>query len=347
MKFKTFIGIDPSRQTFEAASLLSSSLTVPIKSVGKFDNSPEGFALFEKQLLTLGHVADSALIAIEHIGPYNEALAEYFYHKGWFVWLASPLVISKSAGELVRGKTDALDAVKICEFAARFPDKVKLFSPNADWLVSLKNLSKLRKHLIKQRTQNENYNHTNEAKAHPCLSTRKTMAKLLKELNLKITQIEKEILLICKAEEATEMTRKILTSIPGIGNVIATDLILATAAMTSVVSHRQLSVMSCSAPFPYQSGTSIKRKPRTSKMGDRKMKGNLHMGALRTTQVGQLFHEYYNHQIQAGKHHLSVINDIINKLLKLAFDLCKRCELFDRAKYLSGKKSAVWGLVMS
>jgi transposase len=347
MKFKTFIGIDPSKADFEVASLSTPDPEGTIHALGKFTNSIEGFEAITERILSLGHEPVSTLICIEHIGPYNEGLAAYLYEKGWQVWLGVPLVINRSSGLLLRGKTDKQDAERICRFAARFKDRVKLFVPTPDWVRDLKNLTSVRKQLVADRARVQNRSQSNDSKGQPCLYTQGVNQRLLANLNEEIKAVERKIEEINKSQHVVTQTTTIMKSIPGIGPVIAAKLVVATGAMMTVVNYRQLSVLACCAAFPYKSGTSINKKPRTSKMGDRQLKADLYMGAMCTTRKGQVFHDYYHHRKAIGKAHNSIINDIINKMLKLAFDLCKRCELFDRDRYLTNKKSLQIPLTMS
>lgn len=53
---------------------------------------------------------------MEHTGLYNAHALEELFHAGLPLWLENSLQIKK-AGGLQRGKNDAIDAVRIAEYA--------------------------------------------------------------------------------------------------------------------------------------------------------------------------------------------------------------------------------------
>jgi transposase len=347
MKNTSFIGIDPSKADFAVCSLLGTDPNSPRNGLGKFDNTLAGYAKFQGRLLALGHERESALVCIENIGPYNERLAHYLHAEGWKVWLAIPGKIKHASGGYERAKTDSIDAERICVYACRFADKAQLFRPQPDWELELDALKNMRAQLVKDKARLSNQIHANSYRVKSNLMVEQMQAERLEGLKRSIHKVEEEMERIIKGTAVVAQVARILRSIEGIGPVIATNLIALTAGMTKVDSYRQLATLCCTAVVPHESGTSIRKRPRSTRTGDRHMKGLLYMGAMRTTQQGGIFREYYLVRKKQGKHHNSIINDIINKMLKLAFDLCKKCELFDRKRYFAGKKSPNWLLTTS
>lgn len=338
MKATIFLGIDTGCYHFEAALIRGLNPEVKPIDLGSFTNDLDGFEELVKDLTTHKVEPSQTLVCVEHIGPYNESLAHFLHGEGWKVWLAQPLKISKGSGEITRVKTDKIDAREICRYAVRFRDKARIFKPDSAFTRELKDLAKLRRQFVKDRAAWQTRLHANNCKAFPDQTTIKMIEATICDFNEKIKQLEKQIEQLIKSHQGAQQEVKIMRSIPGIGPVASTQLLLATGGIFNLASHRQLSALACSAPYPYKSGTSINRRPRTSKKGNRKLKGILFMGAMRVTQKGQIFHEYYHHRRAEGKSHQSVINDIINKMLKLVFDLCKKCELFDSTTYIRNKK---------
>jgi len=51
--------------------------------------------------------------------------------------------------------------------------------------------------------------------------------------------------------------------------------------------------------------------------------------------------------IEKGKHHLWIINSIMNMIVKLAFRMIKTMQLFDKNLYLNNKKSWAINLELS
>jgi hypothetical protein len=50
----------------------------------------------------------------------------------------------------------------------------------------------------------------------------------------------------------------------------------------------------------------------------------MHQGAISVIRQGQLFNNYYQRMIEKGKHHLWIINSIINMIAKCVFNLIKK-----------------------
>jgi transposase len=69
------------------------------------------------------------------------------------------------------------------------------------------------------------------------------------------------------------------------------------------------------APFPYQSGSSIKGKTKVSPMANKKLKTNLHLAALTAIKFDPEIKLYYERKVQEGKPKMSVINAVRFKLL--------------------------------
>ena len=97
------------------------------------------------------NVSESVCCA-EHTGIYNAHLLNYLHKRSFPLWLESSLQIKK-AGGLQRGKTDAIDAQRIAEYAFRFRDQMQLWQPPRLVMQKLAALSALRQRLLGIRQQ--------------------------------------------------------------------------------------------------------------------------------------------------------------------------------------------------
>jgi transposase len=68
-------------------------------------------------------------------------------------------------------------------------------------------------------------------------------------------------------------------------------------------------------PFPYQSGTSINRRPRNHSISDKKMKSLLSMSALSAIQADRELKTYFKKRVEEGKPKMLVLNIIRNKIV--------------------------------
>ena len=113
----------------------SANSEVAIKATFKLIKALPGFAVAE------------AVCCLEHTGIYSTHLLSSLYKLQLPIWLESSLQIKK-AGGLQRGKTDAIDAVRIAEYAFRFRDKMRFWQPPRLVLQKLAALSALRQRLL-------------------------------------------------------------------------------------------------------------------------------------------------------------------------------------------------------
>ena len=123
---------------------------------------------------------------------------------------------------------------------------------------------------------------------------------------------------------------ELLKTVPGIGKQTAMALIIVTNGFTRLTESRKLSCYSGLAPFPYQSGSSVKGRTKVSKMGDKKLKVLLNLSAWNAIRSITAFKDYFNRKVSEGKHKMSVINAVRNKLIALALAVIKRNSPFEK-----------------
>ena len=117
---------------------------------------------------------------------------------------------------------------------------------------------------------------------------------------------------------------ELLKTVPGIGKQTAMALIVVTNGFTRLTESRKLSCYAGLAPFPYSSGSSVRGRTKVSKMGDMKLKVLLNLSAWNAIRSITAFKDYFKRKISQGKHKLSVINAVRNKLLALALAVVRR-----------------------
>jgi transposase len=205
--------------------------------------------------------------------------------------------------------------------------------------LELKELFVLRKQLIQQRRITQNQIKSARDITTPSVLAISIHKHLIAFLNQQIKQVEKAIMTLIKADGDLYKKYMILISIPGIGPVIAQHVLSKTEGLRLFSSWKKLACYIGSAPFEKQSGTSLKRKPRTSKRAYRKLKADLHEGILSTIQKGRFYHDYYQQLAQQNIPHLQIINNITNIMLKVAFTLINKQQPFDKEIFLANKLS--------
>lgn len=304
------MGIDVSKSWLDIAVFKPST---GIVYQDRIDNTVKHVTGLLKALkLQVGMNISECLFCMEHTGKYGNAFLTASAMAELNVWVELPLQIKRSQG-LVRGKSDPLDAARIAEYAYRFSDKAVLWTPANKTLQELKELQVKRGLLVKGYTQLSQEDKTDPIFKKPLAALKKAIAEVeLKMENL----IRKDPSLLQQFE--------LLKSIPGIGKQTAIALIVVTKGFTRLTESRKLSCYAGLAPFPHRSGSSIKSKDRVSRIGDMKLKVLLNLSAWNAIRSVKALKEYYERKVAQGKHKLSVINVVRNKLVAMALAVIKR-----------------------
>ena len=329
MTFHCFLGIDVSKLTLDFA-LLDQEGKLLVQS--QTENSSKSIQqLLEQLTKTYQLTPQQLLICLEHTGIYNHHLLETFAQSTYSVWLESGKQIRYSMG--VQGsKTDAVDALNIARYAYKNQQECRLWKPESELLIQLKALTALRNRLIS--AQNQLSLPLKEAKAFTSKALSKTLEKAsaasLKALEKDLLQVNKQIDTLIKTDQELNRVFNLLTSIAGIGAITATQFILTTQAFTDGKNAKQFASYAGVAPFPYQSGSSVRGRTKVSPMADKQMKTLLHlaaMGAIRTK--GEL-QDYYQRKVKEGKNKMSVLNAVRNKLVLRVFAVVGKNQKYDK-----------------
>jgi len=102
----------------------------------------------------------------------------------------------------------------------------------------------------------------------------------VKQLEVSLKCIEDKMLSIIAEKTKLNQQYRLITSIPGIGMQTAIYLLVTTKGFDVFDNWRQLACYAGVAPFPYQSGTSIRRQNKVHPLADKELKSLLNMCAI-------------------------------------------------------------------
>lgn len=301
-----YIGIDISKQTFDAYSISSKQK----ENLLKEDNNKKGF---KKLIKTYG---SEGVYVMEATGPYYLQLATFLYEAGIKVSVVNPLVIKRfSQMRLLRAKTDKKDAQTICKYAMN--NSIELWKPSPVEIMEMQQILTALELLNKQHSAVSNQlssfisSGNIDKQVKETLSTTLSYIKLeKKKLNQRLNQI---------VDENYQETRKLLESIPGIGPKAAATLIAITDNFTKFVHYKQLIAYVGLSPRTYTSGTSVKGKGHICKMGKSQVRKQMYISSWSAKFHNKACTEFYDRLIKKGKPERVVKVAIANKLLKQAF----------------------------
>lgn len=317
---KLFIGIDVSKDVFDYCFLNQERLVLT-KGVQK--NSKKGIQQFI-DLLT-DYKDYDCWICMEHTGHYGALLTTLFSKESIRFSLVNPLEIKNSIG-ITRGKNDAVDAYRIATYACSNSHKLQAYSLPSENLQRLKAMMSIRDGYVKISVQLKNslkalliLNNTVDIKEQI-----KAHKQLIKKQENAIDKLEKQMKEVIKESIELKKTFYKITSVIGVGPLTAVKCITETNNFTKFTEGRKFSCHCGLAPFEYQSGSSIRGRTKTSHLSKKEMKAILFKAAVTAIQHDPQLKNYYRRKLEEGKHKLSIINAVANKIVLRIFAVVKR-----------------------
>ena len=330
MKKNYFVGIDVSKQTIDVAFIMQDDQQKTQPGWKIFDNNEQG--LYEmKTWLQSNYVPfnEDTLFVIENTGLYHRLLVKFCNKHQLRLCIENGAQVKWSLG-IARGKSDKVDSRRLATYAVRFADRLKPASVLHEGIQAIKDLITLRNRHIIQMSSLQT--HLKELKLTTDLKAVKELIKihtpLIKAMKSVIKKTETAIIKKIEANELTRRQYMLLLSIPCIGPVTASYLIACTNAFTTCNSGKQLACYCGVVPFEYQSGISIKGKHHVHKMANKNLKALLHLCAMSSIKYVEELKNYFNRKVEEGKHKMSIINAIRNKLVLRVFAVIKNDKPF-------------------
>lgn len=315
MSLSVVLGIDLAKQKFDAALLVNG------KTKHKTcKNSAEGYEALKLWLEKQG--IENVHACLEATGSCGDDLAIYLHDAGHIVSVVNPARIKGFAqSELIRTKTDKMDAALIARFCLAM--KPKEWTPPLPEIRSLKALVRRVDSLIDMRSQEKNRIGTSHESITPLI--KEHIIYLDQEIEKIRTQISKLIGKYPHLKEKVEL----LSSIPGLGKATIPRLI-AELDDTDKFNHvREMVAFIGLAPREKLSGTSIKGKPRLSKIGHARLRKALYMPALVSIQCNPVMIDFYNRLKNKGKNGKVIVCAIMRKLVHVIFGVLKSGKKYD------------------
>lgn len=237
----------------------------------------------------------------------------------------------KLSGGLTRGKDDKVDAYRIAQYGVRYSDRLTIYQPKRDIIYSLDELDKLRKKLMAQRNSHKLNQREKTAFLSPSVTelSNKHIDKVLEFFDIQIKAVEKDIEDLINSDEHLKWLMKLLCSVPGVGKITARAFIIITNEFKNGFSAKQMACYCGVAPFKYQSGKSLKYKDRVSHKANKKMKTLLHLCAVSVGRTNSDLGRYYQRKLAEGKHKMSTLNAVRNKIIHRVFAVVAKQKMYD------------------
>jgi len=320
MSFTNFVGIDVSKLTIDVHLQGSNAFKT-------FANNIKGstaLLLWTKKLLP-GVNQDSIILCFEHTGMYSIGLAIHLQKANVSFAMISPLEIKKSLG-MHRGKSDFIDAKRIANYAWLHRDDIKPSVLPAKVILKLQTLLTLRDRLVRSRGGLEAT--CKEQRLLLGIADNVEMFEvyqsMIGHLTTQIKNLDAQISSVIDSDVALKNTYDLLTSMKGIGPVIAANMITSTHNFSRFTNWRKFACYIGTAPFEHTSGTSGRGKTQVSHLANKQLKKFLHLAAISAIIHNKELRAYYLRRVSEGKSKMSTINVLRNKILARMFALINR-----------------------
>ena len=328
MQVKQFVGIDVSKDTLDFTVVING------KAVSHYcilNNTREIKSVVNKILKAFGGSYEETIFCMEHTGLYNLPLVKWLQANSCKTWIESGVHIRRTLG-LVRGKSDKVDSFRIAMFAYTNRDHIKLWVPPRKVIERLGALLSQRNRMMKARKQlvtanSEQKKFIDKEIMHSLnVYTNRTTSVIDKQ----IKAIEEEILLLIQGDEKLKQLYDIITSVSGIGFVIATHILVTTNEFISINDPKKYACYCGVVPFEHSSGSSVRGRTRVSHMANKSIKTLLHLAAVSLIRMPGELQDYYNRKVTDGKNKMSAINAIRNKLILRVFACVNQNKLYEK-----------------
>lgn len=312
-----YVGID-IRQDYVDADLPG--------GVQRLDQTPAGYA----QLLAL--LPAEATCVLEATGPYGLRLLAALHQASRSVCVVNPLQVRRFAqSQLRRRKTDRTDAQLLSQFGRAFTPA--LHQPSPLWLTQRQQRQALLELLKGQRTALGNHQHALAQSPWPDPVSTKALAAELARLDQQVADLEKSLTQDAQAQCGADYVR--LRTIPGVGPRIALALLLAGPGLRAFTGWRQAVAYAGLCPRHSESGSSVRGRPRLSKLGDGRLRRLLYVGAWSASRTNPACAELYQRLLKRGKAKPQALCAVAARLLRQAWALLTYERDFDPNFHLS------------
>lgn len=315
-----FIGLDIACDDFVASIYQCPEKAVVTKEA--IENNPDGFTMFINWLKEQGIDNSNSVVCMEATGVYSEAIAHYLAAKSFKVSVEPPLKV-KRAFDPTGHKTDPVDSRQIAEYAYRFIDELKFWKPKDEIVEKIRQLLTAREQFTKQSVAVQNAMKAYERHVIKVPLIIKAHAQTLKELKKHIAEIDSELERFMRQNPTISQMSDQLKSIPGVGLLLASSLIAVTGSFNNISNYRTLSAFLGMCPYQHKSGRSIYRHPHMRHFGPTYARKLLMLAARSVATHNDSFKRYYLRKLAEGKPKQLVLNNIANKIIKIACAMIK------------------------
>ena len=326
MKQVNQIGVDVDARELVCATKCG-ELRAPIAT---FANTAAGHKKFIRWVTKGGR---SARVCLEATGIYSLEFALALHHAQRVeVMVVNPRAIKDFARACMqRAKTDAVDAGGILDYLQRMP--FVAWQPPAPKILELQALNRRIVQLTTEMTREKNRCHASEFAGASADAIAHDIEVNIHHLERRIERLHHSGLQLVRGVPALATKLAHLISTKGIAETSAMRLLAELLVLPDDLAAPQWVAHAGLDPRPYESGTSVHRPRRISKVGNRHLRAALYMPALVAIQHEPNVKAFYDKLVAAGKKPMQAVVAVMRKLLHAIWGMLKHDQDFDGNKF--------------
>ncbi len=292
---EVFIGVDVSKARLDVAMW-------PMEEEWSTSQSPEDIDALARRIKKHKPV----LVVLEATGGLEMPLAAALSELNILLAIVNPRQardFAKATGKLA--KTDRIDARILARFAQAVRPEARPI-PDAKRR-EIKAILSRRRQLVEMRTMEKNRLHATRVP-----KVRSSIEQIIASLTRQLNGINDDLDQAIKASEAWRVTDDLLKTVPGVGRVLASTLIIELPEL-GALNRKEIAALVGVAPLNRDSG--IYRGKRRIWGGRATVRTALYMSALVATRHNPVIKEYYQRLLAKGKPQKVALTACMRKLL--------------------------------
>jgi transposase len=279
-------------------------------------------------------------VCLEATGRYSLDLALALHTaSGIEVAVLNPKVVHAFAATLCRSKSDPADAQVLAEYARRMP--FQPWHPPGAAALELRNLTRHISALTQQHTQARNRLHALSASTTGSRWVQQDLKRSLRDLQRRMEKMRRAALALIAQDAELRPRFARLLSMPGIAEISALALLGELALLAPGLTVRQWVAHSGLDPAHYDSGSSVHKRARISRAGNRYLRRALYMPALVAARRDPHLRAFYQVLLARHKAKLQALMAVARKMLHAIFGMFRAGTDYDGSRLFPTPELAV------
>ena len=266
---------------------------------------------------------------MEASGGYEEAVALFLVEQGLAVSVVNPRQTNAYAKvQMRRSKTDQVDAALIARFCQREQPSLWQVPP-----VEQRQLRALVRGLEALKRERDRTGNRIGGTGNPIVA--RSLKTVLRSIEGQIKKLEREIEAHIAAHPELEQQRDLLCTIPGVAHLTAALVLAELGDYSRFTDARQAAAYAGLVPTHFESGSSVNRRSRLSKMGNSRLRRALYFPALSAMQHNRAINALAERLRERGKVRIFnplkkvIVGAAMRKLLQICFGVLRTGQAFN------------------